>query len=291
MTWSLFRWVWRLESPIHVGIPPAGSLDRCRLFLPARNLWAALTAELAREDMGEAPENLDKYREIGQELQRSCRFSNLYPSVKFKEGWKAWLPCFEKGEGLCWRRELSIEIPPMPHTAFRGKLLDARPGTAIDPVTDSAAERSLHETEVINPWWRGSQRRKAEPVAMVGYLFCRNQSTYNDLSRVSLLYMGGDIRYGLGKLVRVHMEKTERFFEYNVRLDQDDPQVFSDVILAHTEANANNDWICGSQERLGGWDGGKPIHVANTYFWTPGSKLASEKWHEIRNDGTWCTLL
>ena len=233
MTWSLFRWAWRLESPLHVGIPPAGSLDRCRLYLPARNLWAALTAELAREKMGEAPENLDKYREIGQELQRSCRFSNLYPSVKISEGWKAWLPCIEKGKGLCWRREVSIEI--IPHIAFRGRLLDARPGTAIDPGTDSAAERSLHETEVINPWWRGSQKSKTEPVAMVGYLFCKNQSIYKDLSRVNLLYMGGDIRYGLGKLVRVHMEKAERFFEHNVRLDQDDPQVLSDDDLEDDE--------------------------------------------------------
>jgi len=241
--------------------------------------------------MGKAPENLDKYREIGQELQRSCRFSNLYPSVRFSEGWKAWLPCFEKGEGLRWRREVSIEIPPIPHIVFRSRLLDARPGTAIDPGTDSAAERTLHETEVINPWWRGLQESKTEPVAMIGYLFCKNQSIYNDLSCVNLLYMGGDIRYGLGKLVRVEMEKAERFFGYNVQLDLDDPQVFSGIVLAHTKANANNDLICGALERLGGWDMGTPIPMADTPFWIPGSRLVSEKWHEIRDDGTWGTLL
>jgi hypothetical protein len=86
------------------------------------------------------------------------------------------------------------------------------------------------------------------------------------------------------------MKISERFFESNVRLDQDDPQVFSDVILAHTEANESNDLICGSWEKLGGWDKGKPIHLAYTPFWTPGSKLVSEKWHEIRDDGTWKTL-
>lgn len=58
MTWSLFRWVWRLEAPLHVGIPPAGSLDRCRLYLPARNLWAALTAALARQEMGDTPKTI-----------------------------------------------------------------------------------------------------------------------------------------------------------------------------------------------------------------------------------------
>lgn len=288
MTWSLFRWVWRLESPLHVGMPPAGSLDRCRLYLPARNLWAALTAELARRKMGEAPENLDKYQEIGRELQRSFRFSYLYPSEQYDGEWKAWLPCFEKGKSLCWRKEANFEI--IPHSAFRGRLLDARPGTAIDPGTVSAAEKSLHETEVINPWWRGSQG-KTEPVALKGYLFCKKQSIYSDLCRVNLLYMGGDIRYGLGKLVRVEMEKAERFFEYNVQLDLDDPRVFTGVVLAHTKANANNDLICGALERLGGWDMGTPIPMADTPFWIPGSRLVSDKWHEIREDGTWGTLL
>ncbi|MHB8120137.1 MAG: hypothetical protein ACYDHX_15695 [Methanothrix sp.] len=169
-------------------------------------------------------------------------------------------------------------------------MLDARPGTAIDPCTDSAAERSLHETEVVNLWWRGAQGSRTGPVAMIGYLFCKNQSIYNDLCRVDLLYVGGDVRYGLGKLVRVEMEKAERFFEYNVRLDQDEPQVRARVMLAHTKASTNSDSICGALERLGGWDVGKPRHLHGTPFWAPGSKLASDKWNGIRDDGTWETL-
>jgi hypothetical protein len=288
MTWSLFRWVWRLEAPLHVGIPPAGSLDRCRLYLPARNLWAALTAALARQEMGDTPKNHNKYQEIGKELQRSYRFSYLYPSERCDGEWRAWLPFFAKGN-LYWRKEAKFDITL--HSAFRGRLLDSRPGTAIDPCTDSAAEKSLHETEVVNSWWRGSQGSKAGPVAMIGYLFCRKHSTYSDLREVNLLYIGGDTRYGLGKLVRVEMEKAEHFFEYDVQPDQDDPKVFSNVVLAHTKADTKNDLICGALERLGGWNMGTPISMADTPFWIPGSRLTSEKWHKILDNGTWKTLL
>jgi len=48
MSWTLYRWVWRLEAPLFLGMPPSGSLNRCRLYVPACNLWGALTAELAQ---------------------------------------------------------------------------------------------------------------------------------------------------------------------------------------------------------------------------------------------------
>ncbi len=55
MSWTLYRWTWRLESPLFVGAPPAGSLNRCRLYVPSRALWGALTAELARRRANASP--------------------------------------------------------------------------------------------------------------------------------------------------------------------------------------------------------------------------------------------
>jgi hypothetical protein len=288
MSWSLFRWVWRLEGPLHVGIPPSGSLDRCRLYVPDRNLWAALTAELAQRKMEESPKNLDIYRETGKDLRRSCRFSYLYPSEQSNGEWKAWLPCFEKGKGLCWRREVNLET--LPDRAFRSRLLDTRPGTAIDPGTDSAAEGSLHETEVVNTLWRKTQGSWTGAVAMTGYLFCSDKNIFKDLGKVDVLHVGGDIRYGLGKMVRVEMEKAERLFNYDVRLDQDNPQVYTMVILAHLKASTKNYSTCGALERLGGWDVGKPRAMLDIPFWSPGSKLVDNEWLGIQDDGIWGTL-
>jgi hypothetical protein len=55
VNWRLFRWVWQLEAPLHVGMPPSGSLNRCRLYVPARALWGALTAEVARRAGNDFP--------------------------------------------------------------------------------------------------------------------------------------------------------------------------------------------------------------------------------------------
>jgi hypothetical protein len=263
-------------------------LDRCRLYVPARNLWAALTAELARQKMGETPKNLDGYREVGQDIQRSCRFSYLYPSVHFFGEWKAWLPCFENGKGLCWRREGDSE--PIQDRSFRRQLLDSRPGTAIDPGTDSAAEGSLHETEVLSSLWKGSQGSRTESMALTCYLFCKDNDIFNDLCRIGMLFVGGDVRYGLGKIVLIKIEKDKQLFGYDVQLDQDEPQVCARVMLAHSHASENSNSIYGALERLGGWDLGKLDQMHNRPLWAPGSKLVSEKWHEIRDDGTWVTL-
>lgn len=284
MIWSLFRWVWRLEGPLHVGIPPAGSLDRCRLYVPDRNLWAAMTAELARLEMGESPENLDKYEKISQKLKSYCRFGYLYPSERFSDGWKTWLPCFKKGEGLCWLREDDGDL--MQDRAFRRKLMDARPSTAINPRTDSAMEGSLHETEVVNQWWRGAQGEKSMPVAMTGYLFCNDADIYSDICKVREINIGGDTRYGLGKMIRVEIEETEMLFGSKVKLDDINPKVFSREILFHLKAGENDGSILGSLESLSGWDVGKPKHMSETNFWAPGSRFSQEKWQEITGTGT-----
>ena len=280
MTWNLYRWVWRLEAPIHVGLLPSGSLDRCRPYVPDRNLWAALSAEIARQRMGEAPENLDLYKKIGKEIGCDCRFSYLYPSEQFDGKWRAWLPFFEKGKGLCWKKEISTE-PIILDRTFRGRLLDARTSTAIDPGTDSAAEGLLHDTEVVNTSWRASDEGKTGPVAMTGYLFCKDQSIYRDLSRVVQIHVGGDIRYGLGKMVRVEIEKTDKFFGYDTQLNQENPQVYSRAILCHKKACSESDSIYGSLECLVGWDAGIPKHMFDTEFWVPGSRHANEVWDEV----------
>ena len=99
MTWSLFRWVWRLEAPLFVGMSPAGVLNRCRLYVPARALWGAVTAETARLKSGEGFPN---YKDVGDEVKRSCRFTYLFPAEKRDGRFLAWLPKFEKEKGLRW---------------------------------------------------------------------------------------------------------------------------------------------------------------------------------------------
>lgn len=287
MSWSLYRWVWRLEAPLYVGMPPAGVLSRCRLYVPARNVWAVFTAELAQRRMGSNPTDLGEYEQVGEKLREACRFSYLYPAEWGDGKSMAWLPRFEQSKGLYWTQEGKPES--ISDAAMRRRLLDARPGTAIEPSAGSAAEGSLHETELITPWWRNSSESELHPLAMAGYLFCRDNKISDDLHAINEIYLGGDTRYGLGKMVRARIEATTQLFDNNTRLDGDEPQVYTAIVLAHAEAGKPRGSIMGALERLGGWDIGMLKPMGDTPLWVPGSHSmnSGDLWWRIREDGIW----
>ena len=206
MSWSLFRWVWRLEAPLFIGMSPAGALNRCRPYVPARALWGAVTAEIARLKSGESFPN---YEGVGGEVKRSCRFTYLFPAEKRDGRFLAWLPKFEKEKGLRWC--LQDCGKSWSDRDFRRRLLDTRPGTAIVPESDSALEGSLRHTECIGPWWRdsNSQGETAAPVLLLGYVFWQDSDRHRQLQDIETLFIGGDTRYGLGKIRRIDMSSSD----------------------------------------------------------------------------------
>jgi len=107
-------------------MPPAGALNRCRLYVPARTLWGALTAELARLRCEDSFPG-DDYKQLGEDIVDNCRFTYLYPAKKIGDKFLAWLPEYESGRGLVWQRKAGTD--PLPDRKFRQLLLDTRPGT------------------------------------------------------------------------------------------------------------------------------------------------------------------
>ena len=99
MTWTLHRWVWRLEAPLFIGMPPAGTLNRCRLYIPARTFHGAVTAEIARSRNGDS---FPDYGKLGWEIGLNCRFTYLYPAEKSGGNYVVWLPKYLKDKGLFW---------------------------------------------------------------------------------------------------------------------------------------------------------------------------------------------
>jgi hypothetical protein len=301
----LYRWTWRLESSLFVGAPTAGSLNRCRLYVPSRALWGALTAELARR----RENGLLNYETEGTRLHKNARFTYLFPAKCYGKQWRAWLPRYEERDGLVWRRE---DEPDGKHDLtnrqMRLRLLDARPGTAIDPDSDSAEDGSLRETECVLPQWRSNE----SPVAFVGYVFLKQDlpersdltaphahdgfaDAKQDLpkpSDLTALFLGGDTRYGLGRLRRLDMTPASEVFGAGVSLNQDAPVVQSGHLLAHARPADRVGEIIGSQELLAGWDRTRadPFHrVSETPLWTPGSRVSDGRvagW-AIEEDGIW----
>src|SRR5579875_3490478 len=232
MRWTLWRWVWKLESPLYIGMPPAGSLNRCRLYVPARNIWAAITEKLAR---GKSSNSFPDYEQVGKCLRENARFTYLFPAESRGKDWIAWLPEFAEEDGLRWRKCGTQETKS--DRDFRGMLLDTRPGTALEPTSRTAAEGTLRETECVYALWRHQAEGETKPVGLVGYVFLREQKLACDLKKIERLAIGGDTRYGLGRLKQVNMEQAADVFGLTVVLDKKDPIVRSKTVLAHIPQN------------------------------------------------------
>lgn len=284
MSWSCHRWVWKLWGPVSIGMAPAGALNRCRLYVPARAVWGACTAELAQMRSGD-------FDKIGRDLREQVRFSYLFPAERDdRDSWKAWLPQFDSNKGLLWVREDDREgRHARPDREFRLRLLEARAGTAIEPETDSAEDGSLRETECIATRWRanGTDSGGGE-VALVGYVFLRDGVNLDD---VTTLFLGGDTRYGLGRVERVGCDSANNMFGMSVRLEGGDPEVKSSWVLAHA---ATNFGMFGALERLAGWDRYQArLHATGEQpLWIPGSRRdnAGDSWWLLKSDGTWFSV-
>lgn len=281
MSWKLYRWIWQLRSPLHVGHLPAGAVNRTRLYIPARAFWGALTAELARTGAEDFPD----YQNTGQIVSQQCRFSYLFPAQQLNGHWRAWLPRFECGQGLVWRREdVKDANYDMSDRGFRSWLLTTRPGTAIDPHSDTATEGTLREYEVVKPWSHWGDKGEPRPVAFAGYVML-NDDTAQDIFDIPELLIGGDTRYGLGWMKRVACSEATDFFGRSVQLSGNDPVIETKEVLAHTLPIHSHNFV-GSYEQLAMWDFG--VLSVGHLTWMPGSAVHSgaTRWL-IREDSLW----
>jgi len=284
MSWKMYRWVWQLRSPLHIGHTPAATLNRTRLYIPARIMWAALTAEVARRQSASFPE----YQKVGQFLQECMRFSYLFPAKNINGRWCAWLPRYEQREeanGLCWYRE-DGSVDPIPDRQFRQRLLNTRPGTAIAPDSGTAEEGTLREFEYVMPYWRPKDgRSKPQPVAFVGYVFLKDpegQDKLKTVCEIRELFVGGEIRYGFGRLTLQELEEAQQCFGYQVTPGHAVSIQSPEYLLAHS---LDADVASGDQEVLFGWDWQTPL--LDNLHWMPGTKLKGSLNYTIDEVGRW----
>jgi len=291
VSWSLFRWVWQLEGPLYVGMPPSGSLNRTRVYVPARAVWGALTAELARCEANGAEV---QYPTVGRSLQDGYRFTYLFPAEVSGREWKTWLPTYQDGKGLAWRHEDDSKDSDaaVPDRAFRRRLLSTRPSTAINASTDAVEDGSLRETECIEAHWRN-----AGSVAMVGYVFIQVKKKndkyspeYLRIKPIDTIFVGGDTRYGLGRLRRTSfaLEQNNQVFGSAAKLDNLAPQIKTNSVFAHAEAGAHG--MSGALELLGGWDrthGSMWNPSRTTPLWQPGSTSDGPVSWTVEANGVW----
>ncbi len=189
MSWTHYRLVFRLESPLHIGYRKTGNLMQTRRYVPGKNLWAALTERIGL--LHGAGDNHEVYKAIGDRLQAYFRFGYLWPTYEGRTS--GWAPHFPWDDPAHWDY----------------LYLDSQARTALDPFARAAAEGMLYDVEFIAPY-----TRQGRPVYLVGDLWVRDDAPQNMMSvnwqtALHRLQIGGERTYGWGRLTLVDFEGTD----------------------------------------------------------------------------------
>ena len=176
MAWTYYPLKFRLLSPLHIGYRKVGNLMQTRSYVPGKNLWAALTARMTRDNPDVSKRR--EYKNIGENLvKKHFRFGYLWPSL---DGIKPYFP---------WE-----------HNDFDYLFLDSYTSTALDYTANAAQEGSLHETELIAP----AARPDGSPVYLLGDLWVMIENLPADLrdwqEALKNIQLGGERTYGWGRL-------------------------------------------------------------------------------------------
>lgn len=212
--WAVEPLAFRLRSPLHVGWRKVGNLMQARPYVPAKNLWAAVTAELARRqaEKGRAAK-AEAYQRVGDDVANSLAFTYFFPALT-PNPLKALYPSLTSGGLVYGEGQLAAQT-------FDYLFLDSYASTAIVAGQNSAETGSLHETEMLRPRTRpllgtslaGQLGDAADelgaPVYLVGYALVRGEGPAGWCEALGQLQIGGERRYGWGALRQVEMAPHE----------------------------------------------------------------------------------
>lgn len=178
MSWTLYRLVFRLRSPLHVGWGKIGNVQRTRPYLTGRSFWGGLTMRLTRLRHGRAGPVSDSalYRAVGDELNRTLAWTYFYPALR-RDG------------------DVRVHWPWTEARDFAPRFLGSYSSTALVYPHQAAAEATLHEVEFISPH---TLERETQPVYLAGYVFARGDAADDWRDACRLLQFGGERSYGWG---------------------------------------------------------------------------------------------
>lgn len=188
MTWQVYRVVFRLRSPLHVGLSKVGNLQRTRPYVPSRVLWGALTMRLTRmafRGRGPAIDSGD-YLRTGDKVHQTLAFTYFYPAIQLNGDYQVVWP---------WEDEDN----------FRRRFLSSYASTALVYPQQVAAEGTLHEVEFISP----NALDNGEPVYLVGYFFEKEGCNLEWREACQQLQFGGERGYGFGRVQLIEISDPQ----------------------------------------------------------------------------------
>ncbi len=123
---------------------------------------------------------------------------------------------------------------------------------------------------------------------MTGYVFVRKGTEFLP-TQDFVIQVGGDTRYGLGRLRCVDCEENTTVFGFKVELGHDDPSISSRAVLAHAVAPGSADAEPrAALKLLSGWNRDHLEPLGNGQpLWAPGSSWQQELSWVVAPQGIW----
>lgn len=212
MSWSLYKVVFRLQSPLHIGWRKSANLQQTRPYVSGKNVWGALAFRLTQSSG-----NSD-YQSMGEKVANQLRFSYFYPSTNTDE----------------------VDVWPWDKdkAKFDWLFMGSYVSTALN--LNTAETGKLHETEYISPVTRDGQ-----PVYLIGYIVEKDGTEIEWRRVLNHLQFGGERNAGWGRIEKVGEPiKTEKIFNYQFHGGDDAPKIIKQpqnkLLFAHTMADGEN---------------------------------------------------
>ncbi len=281
MTWQFFQVTYELHSPLHIGYHKIGNLQRTRYYIPARNLWAAVTECLTRAGFAEKElkQRADNYEAVGDWVKEHFAFGY-------------WFVC--ENNTLLYPQYTSdgLHYGTLSTSDFERRYLSSHVTTAMDAATTSAETGSLHEVEFIAPHTRNGSRTKIGGWICLDETACAlfgNEEKWH--AWLNNLQVGGERRYGFG---RMSFTKFKREGATCWQLDARRPCIHikkEEPLLAHTlvqgvRAQGPIEPLVGRETSQNSQFFGMILTRAKL-CWSPGSILLDDVVFQVEKDGYW----
>ncbi len=248
MAWNCYELIYRALSPVHIGYRKLGIIQRTRYYIPGRNLWGAITANLTRTCYSQ-PGNKE-YKNVGKFVKENVIASYFYPQTG-EAG--SYYPHFTE-EGL---RFDSKDGKVLTAAQFEARFISSFAQTALTASNLTAEEATLHETEFLSNCTE-TATPPGQQVFFHGTLYIK-QGTRGDyptqvkslddkqiLGQISEIFVGGERAYGFGRLrleggMPKQLKTGDKLFgSYELILDQKFPVIKvpkGEVFPAHVVAD------------------------------------------------------
>lgn len=285
MTWTAYRVVFKLKSPMHIGCSKVGNVQRTRPYITGRVFWGALTMRLTRDKHQPATDS-EEYQKIGCKVHQSLVYTYFYPAI---DPYRITFP---------WENE----------NRFRRCFLSSYASTALTYPQQKADEGLLHEVEFLSP----RTLDEGKQVYLIGYVFEKEGCDLQWQPACKRLQMGGERGYGWGdvqcveiKLLEKHGDKYDLYDGQAVfTANEEQPIIQAKRLLAHasaTELTATGEIepLVGREWRSHNKDNqdsptncyaGQHVEQFGDLCWVPGSVVERSLNFEIQKFGIWHLL-